>query len=297
MVWAEPDYTREQVNGAAKTLNELFEKYGDELVWSDGDERLFDRSIMIVNNWRACHGYPLNIFQNNLRRSAKKLDGTALIAQRTKRLRSIAAKLERQPTMKLTQMQDIGGCRAVVKSVLAVRRLDEFYRKKSDIKHGLATRDDYIQSPRKSGYRGIHLVYRYFSDKRAGAKYNGLKIEMQLRSLYQHAWATTVETVGTFIGQALKSSSGPEEWQRFFALMGSVIAMRERTPLVPDTPTNQKELIEELHEHATDLNVRHLLRGYAETLRKVEEAPEKAHYYLLKLDPGPGSSQLTVTGF
>jgi hypothetical protein len=40
--------------------------------------------------------------------------------------------------------------------------------------------------------------------------YNDLKIEMQLRSQYQHAWATAVETVGTFIGQALKSSIGPE---------------------------------------------------------------------------------------
>src|SRR5262249_51685171 len=132
MVWAEPDYTREQVNGAAKTLNELFEKYGDELVWSDGDERLFDRSIMIVNNWRACHGYPLNIFQNNLRRSAKKLDGTALIAQRTKRLRSIAAKLERQPTMKLTQMQDIGGGARAAKTVVPARPLEPAFSNKNE---------------------------------------------------------------------------------------------------------------------------------------------------------------------
>jgi hypothetical protein len=296
MPWAEPNYSREEVNAAATKLAELLEKYSDEhLIWSDGDATTFDRCIMVINNWRACHGYPLNTFQTNLRRSAKKIDGTALIAQRTKRLRSIAYKLGRQPTMKLTQMQDIGGCRAVVKSVLAVRRLDRFYTKESEIKHELATRDDYIQSPRKSGYRGIHLVYRYFSDKKMGEKYNGLKIETQLRSQYQHAWATTVETVGTFIGEALKSSSGPEDWQRFFALMGSVIALRERTPLVPDTPTSQRQLIDELHDHAKDLNVQHLLRGYAETLRQVEEDAEQAHYYLLKLDPG--ASQLTVTGF
>ena len=296
MAWAEPNYSAEEVNAAPIKVNGLFDKY-EGSGWSEGDATTFNRSVMIINNWRACHGYPLNIFQNNLRRSAKKIDATALIAQRTKRLVSILNKLRLQPKMKLTQMQDIGGCRAVVKSVLAVRRLDEFYTNESEMKHELATRDDYIQSPRKSGYRGIHLVYRYFSDKKMGEKYNGLKIEMQLRSEYQHAWATTVETVGTFIGEALKSSSGPEEWQRFFALMGSVIALRERTPLVPDTPTNQTQLIEELHEHARDLNVQHLLRGYAETLRKVEESPEQAHYYLLRLDPGPRESQLTVTGF
>jgi hypothetical protein len=294
MAWAEPNYSVQEVNAAAKKLIELADKYGSP-GWSDGDATLFNRCVMIINNWRACHGYPLNTFQNNLRRSAKKVDSSALIAQRTKRLISITNKLERQPSMKLTQMQDIGGCRAVVKSVLGVRRLDEFYTKQSEIKHELASRDDYIECPRESGYRGIHLVYRYFSDKRAGNKYNRLKIEMQLRSQYQHAWATTVETVGTFIGEALKVSSGPEEWRRFFALMGSVIALRERTPLVPDTPTNQRLLIDELQESATDLNVLHLLRGYAETLRKVQEAPEEAHYYLLRLDPG--ASQLTVTGF
>jgi len=296
MAWAEPNYSVEEVNAAAKKFGELLDKWDDK-GWSDGEAATFNRCVMIINNWRACHGYPLNIFQNNLRRSAKKIDSSALIAQRTKRLVSIANKLRLQPRMKLSQMQDIGGCRAVVRSVLGVRRLDRFYTKETEIKHELASRDDYIQSPRKSGYRGIHLVYRYLSDKRAGAKYNGLKIEMQLRSQYQHAWATTVETVGTFIGEALKSSSGPEEWQRFFALMGSVIALRERTSLVPDTPTNQTQLIEELHDHAADLNVQHLLRGYAETLRKIEESPEQAHYYLLRLDPGPRESQLTVTGF
>jgi len=39
--------------------------------------------------------------------------------------------------MKLTQMQDIGGCRAVVNDVDSVRKLAEFYRKTSGIKHML----------------------------------------------------------------------------------------------------------------------------------------------------------------
>src|SRR6266516_1678664 len=146
MAWAEPNYSAEEVNAAPIKVNGLFDKH-EGSGWSEGDATTFNRSVMIINNWRACHGYPLNIFQNNLRRSAKKIDATALIAQRTKRLVSILNKLRLQPKMKLTQMQDIGGCRAVVKSVLAVRRLDEFYTNESEMKHELATRDDYIQSP------------------------------------------------------------------------------------------------------------------------------------------------------
>ena len=88
--------------------------------------------------------------------------------------------------------------------------------------------DDYISAPKASGYRGVHLMYRYKSDKKKTI-YNDLKIEMQIRSRYQHAWATAVETVGIFVGQALKTSMGDDRWLRFFALMGSAIAIREKT--------------------------------------------------------------------
>ena len=79
-----------------------------------------------------------------------------------------------------------------------------------------------------------------------GYGWQGLQIEIQLRSRLQHQWATAVETVGTFIGDELKSNRGDQGWLRFFALMSSAIALSERTPLVPDTPTNQPEIVEEI---------------------------------------------------
>jgi ppGpp synthetase/RelA/SpoT-type nucleotidyltranferase len=75
--------------------------------------------------------------------------------------------------------------------------------------------DDYILSPKNSGYRSVHLLYKYNSDKKAPSIYNGLFIEVKIRSRLQHAWATAVETVVTFLQQALKSSQGEEEWLRF----------------------------------------------------------------------------------
>jgi hypothetical protein len=171
----------------------------------------------------------------------------------------------------------------------------KFYQDKSRIKHKLATCDDYIAKPPKSGYRGIHLVYRYYSDKRNTQVYNGLKIEMQLRSRYQHAWATAVETVGTFIRQALKSSLGEDEWLRFFALMGTAIAFRENAAPVPNTPINGHELITELAEYADLLNVENRLRAYGDALRSIVEGSRNAHYYLLRLDPS--APRLLITGF
>jgi hypothetical protein len=304
MPWSVPEgdnFSKELVNRSGRRLVELLNKHfyaGSTKDWSDwpnDDREEYAYCAAVVDHWRASHGYPLNVLQINLRRSARKIDSSAVIAQRTKRLVSIAIKLDRQPKMKLTQMQDVGGCRAVMKSIAAVRALDKFYADESEMKHELSSRDDYILHPRDSGYRGIHLVYRYHSDRKNSQAWNGLKIELQLRSLYQHAWATAVETVGTFIGQALKSSRGPEEWKRFFALMGSVIAIRERAPLVPGTPSQSKQLISELDEHAYLLNVENLLGVCANTLNTVENSTDEAHYYLLKLDPNAG--QLVVTGF
>jgi RelA/SpoT family protein len=198
--------------------------------------------------------------------------------------------------MKLSQMQDIGGCRAVDRSVAAVRELADFYQHTSRIKHKLATIDDYITKPPTSGYRGVHLVYRYYSDERGPTRnYNDLKIEMQLRSQYQHAWATAVETAGTFIRQALKSSVGERDWLRFFALMGSVLALREKTHLVPGTPTKRSELMEELNHYTTILNVEHRLPAYGDALRAIGQTAKDAHYYLLRLDPT--SAELRITGF
>ena len=51
-------------------------------------------------------------------------------------------------------------------------------------------REQFFEVP--SGYRGVHLIYRYNSDRKT--EYNTLLIEMQLRSQLQHAWATAVET-------------------------------------------------------------------------------------------------------
>jgi len=294
MAWVELKYDAQQINFAARTFLRMIEE--DHSTWDLDQWRQYQLALNAINNWRACHGYPLNTFQINLRHAARRFDGEPLIAQRTKRLASIASKLNRFPKMKLSQMQDIGGCRAVVKSVAAVRELDNFYLKISNIKHERVSWDDYISSPQASGYRGIHLVYRYYSDKKAKSAYNGRKIEMQLRSRYQHAWATAVETVGAFVREALKSSSGPDDWLRFFALMGTVIASRERTAPVPNTPNAQGELIAELSHYATKLNVENRLRAFGNTLRTIEQGAEtSSHYYLLKLDPD--ESQLTVVGF
>ena len=294
MAWAVPEFPTPRVNAAGRAVARYFAVENDNEI----SEREVDEIPVhwaVVNNWRQAHNFPLNTFQMNLRNTATRIDGdNALIAQRIKRMVSIASKLVRFPTMNLTQMQDIGGCRAVVSSVDKVNEIVRHYRTKSRSKHRPGPVDDYITNPKASGYRGVHLMYRYQSDVKK-TEYNGLKIEIQIRSRFQHAWATAVETVGLFTGHALKSSVGDARWLRFFALMGTVIARRENTPSIPGTPLRKKELVREVSQLAGQLDVVTRLNGYANALKYMENDIEDAHWYLLQLNPSVG--ELVISGF
>jgi len=137
-------------------------------------------------------------------------------------------------------------------------------------------------------------MYRYESDR--SPTYNGRLIEMQLRSRLQHAWATSVETVGTFLQQSLKSSQGSAEWLRFFALASGVFAKAERTAPIPGIPEHHNELLGELVEIGTRIDVRRRLRTYATALDVAQDAgDEAAHFFLLSLEPAAG--RLSVRTF
>ena len=80
---------------------------------------------------------------------------------------------------------------------------------------------------------GIHLVYQYnntLARNNTAQSYNGLLIELQIRTALQHSWATAVEAIGTFLGHSLKNGVGDRDWAEFFALVSSAFALAEGCP-------------------------------------------------------------------
>ncbi len=202
MEWPVPEHSRNQVDNAGFTLA------------GHSSGRLpATTAYPIINNWRSAHNYPLNTFQVTLRRNCSKVDSDYTVAQRIKRLTSIRAKLQRHDSMQLSQMQDIGGCRAILTSVDNVNALVKLYER-SRFKHKLRNKKDYIINPKGDGYRGVHLIYEYVGSPLTSC-YDKLKIEIQIRTDLQHIWATSVETVGLFTQQGelcskiRKTSCGP----------------------------------------------------------------------------------------
>jgi hypothetical protein len=175
-----------------------------------------------------------------------------------------------------------------------VRRLEEIYRH-SNIKHKLHHIKDYIAKPKASGYRGVHMIYEYNSDK--VDTWNSLKVELQFRSPLQHRWATAVETVGAFTQQALKSSRGEAEWLRFFALMGSFIAQKEKSAvLVPNTPQEEQQLKSEIRDYVRQLNAFQQFDAFRTSISATSEPKMKgAKYYLLELNTK--NPRLNIIGY
>jgi hypothetical protein len=83
---------------------------------------------------------------------------------------------------------------------------------------------DYIDNPAASGYRGIHDVYEYVARKGRSNEWDGLSVEVQYRTVVQHAWATAVEVAGSLTGNHSKFDRGDENHKEFFRLASEVIA-------------------------------------------------------------------------
>jgi hypothetical protein len=271
----------------------IYNKAGKILVAKDvpAEAEDFAAAAEIVADWRASHRYPLHAITMSLRGRVRKFDKGALVVQRSKRLASIIPKLQR---MRLTQIQDIGGCRAIVRNLDRLYDVHGAYMKlaaKKDKRRPYldGEPDDYIKFPKKDGYRGIHYVFRYRSEQKDFECFNEMKIEIQLRTRAQHSWATALEIVDLFTGQKLKSdidaNKADPDWKRFFALMASAIAVEEDCPLVPGTPAEHKELFTELAQVTKRLDAVTKLSAYGAAVAHMgQKKPRKGGEFLVVLN-------------
>ena len=150
-----PEHTRDQVDAAGRVLAKT--RRPDET----SDE--WNRALGVIGNWRSSHAHPLLTMRMTLRGRSDNVDPEVIIAQGLKRLSSIRAKLQRMRKLTLSEMQDIGGCRAVVSTSEQVFELARFYAQ-GDAKNPHRGskplwKNDYITNPKSSGYRSYHIIY------------------------------------------------------------------------------------------------------------------------------------------
>ncbi len=133
--------------------------------------------------------------------------------RKAKTKQSITEKLKRE-SIRLSQMQDIAGCRIVVTDVVeqdrCVALLTDIFPDASVI--------DRRDKP-SHGYRAVHVIVKV-SEK---------FIEIQVRTFFQHLWAQLSEKASDVIDPAVKYGGGSDELQKFLFEVAKAITMFEQT--------------------------------------------------------------------
>lgn len=212
------------------------------LVWTPESAADIQRVFSIANSWRASHAFPMHSLRAELqgRMTALKLKG--LTAARLKQMSSIRGKLGRIDS-NLRQLQDLGGCRAVLPTIEEARSLVSETINSS--RHTLKSQNHYMDVPRSSGYRSHHLVFGFAPRNASESGYEGRLIEIQIRSRLQHSWATAVEAVGLHRSENLKAGLGSVDWLRLFELMSLEFAASEGCEYAKDGSNSRaKEIID-----------------------------------------------------
>lgn len=208
MVSAAPSKSR--IDKAGRRLSAPLEELDEEYLEL---ENIFD-------GYRESHLQPLTNLTAEIQNALGTLGQKYYIAQRLKRKPQILRKLSRL-SVRLTQLQDIGGLRIIVEDNSVVDKISTIidshiglssqFSRVRDSDYRVLGRDD-------SGYRALHKILS------AG----NLFLEVQVRTRAQHYWAESVERTSVFYGRRLKEGEGSNVVLSYFKDLSRVFSEIER---------------------------------------------------------------------
>jgi len=213
-------YSAQELNKSGKALT-------GSLHWNPENEDAVKKVFAIAHDWRMSHAGPMSHLRSSVDYWRRTAELNGMTVSRLKRMSSIRKKLTRT-TLRLSQIQDLGGCRSILSTMDEVISLAECFESKTS--HDLLKEFDYIKRPKDSGYRSLHRIY-LCQDR---------KVEIQFRTRIQHSWATAVEVVGTFLQQDMKASEGNQDWLRLFKLVSAEFALAEKMRMPAGVPSRKK---------------------------------------------------------
>lgn len=205
------------------------------------------RDEEVVQEWRDCHAYVLNTFQNTLRRWIR--DRPYVLVQRLKRLSTVRDKLSTGRSKDVASMHDLAGCRIIFPTVDDLHAYRKEFHKGTRSAHTYVSNGkfDYLANPKATGYRGMHDVFKYNVMRKPGSAWNGLRVEIQYRTQAQHAWATAVEISDLIDGERVKFDRGANiERERLFVLTSEYIARNVEGMKGPLPALTDEEVSEEM---------------------------------------------------
>ncbi|MCM1128415.1 MAG: RelA/SpoT domain-containing protein [Alistipes senegalensis] len=178
------------------------------------DEVNFIELEEVFDEYRKSHLQPLTETTLKLQQLLSNYGSSYYIAQRLKRKPQIIRKLNRL-SVRLTQLQDIGGCRIIVSRNSDVNKLYNYLLDTVNSQNVFTINRvvDYREKGRDdTGYRALHIIL----------KHSGVFLELQIRSRIQHYWAESIERTSVIYGYHLKENEGDRKVISYFKSLSDV---------------------------------------------------------------------------
>ena len=175
--------------------------------------------------------------------------------------------------MQLARMDDVAGCRLIFGNIKDLENFRKDFHK-ARFNHKLRNEPDkynYINTPKKTGYRGIHDVYEYDVRSEAGKDLAGLYIEIQYRTLVQHAWATAVEVIGFVTESQPKFQQGDNRYATAMVLASEILARAHEGRKGPIPEISDADLLTNFLAIDKELSLMQTLAGLSQAKTDISD--------------------------
>lgn len=235
-----------------------------------------DDDLRLLDTYRRSFTEAYGIVIGDIRQKLK-LEPTGRPAKSTT---SVSDKLRRE-SIRLTQIQDIAGCRIIVLDIAnqneVVESLENLFENVSVV--------DRRERP-SHGYRAVHLIINLL----------GKPIEIQVRTAMQHLWAELSEKYSDVVNPAIKYGGGDEEIQTILRMSSTTVAVAELSEiLLAGELSSQSNLTDAQRQelayvqNKVDKARQGLFTLFRNSIKKVEKSKGKAMIFLIEYDRIRGS--------
>ena len=196
--------------------------------------------LQLLDSYRLSFAEPYELIVGTIRNDLS-LEPTGRPAKSTS---SISEKLRRE-SIRLTQIQDIAGCRLVVSDIIeqdkVVESLVRLFSNASIVDR---------RSIPSHGYRAVHVI----------ASVRGKSVEIQVRTSLQHLWAELSEKFSDVVDPAIKYGGGDDVIQQILMRASNLVNICEKSSLRDELPGEVKQTIGEVQTNLQRLML-NLLEG------------------------------------
>ena len=111
-------------------------------------------------------------------------------------------------------------------------------------------------------------------------------VEIQIRTVLENLWATTVELIDSMMAETLKAGTCDKVYMEFFKLVSGLFSIKEGTKIVDGIPTEKKLIIKRIYDIDKEKSIREKLYAYNNALKLCNDVKNNENnvYYLLHID-------------